>query len=338
LLQDTRIRKTIEEEMSRERTVLTIATGKTYYIDLAVNLARSFLWWHAGSDIKFRLVTDNPDHVPADITQKIEIYHIQPGELGKGFSSKLHLDKLATEGKTLFIDSDCLLFDRLNPVFDLFSGRKVSVVGGYISQGEWFGDIGKICKRFDIPHLPKFNGGIYYIEKGAEATAIYDTARGLEKQYDEIGFVRLRNQPNDELIMALAMQLHHQQPVRDDSTIMSDPQACPGGYHIDVISGKRWLVNPPPPDPRHQDWYPFEKVSPLIVHFLGYYAAHYPYKREVFRLKKTFQQKPPSVAAELIAQLSIEYPARLKEWLRITFRPYYHWIWGVRKIKKSERL
>jgi len=319
------------------RYILTIGTGKKLYVDLAVNLARSFIYWHPGSTIVFQLVTDQPQLVPADISSQIQVITVKPGELGIGFSAKLHLDKLASKGQTLLIDSDCLLFGALDFLFDRFRGHAVSVVGDYIADGEWFGDIGAICRQFNVPHLPKFNGGLYYLEKGEKATAVYTTARELENMYEEIGFVRLRGRPNDEVIMALAMQLHGQTPVIDDGTVMSDPQACPGGYQIDVISGRRWLFNPPAPHPLHQNWYPFTKVSPVIVHFLGYYTSHYPYLREVYRLKKALS-KNLNWLSEFVGLLSIEYPSRIKKQFKNTFRPVYRKLIGYRKIKISERL
>jgi len=317
--------------------ILTIGTGKKLYVDLAVNLARSFIYWHPGSAIIFQLVTDQPQLIPADISNSIQVITVKPGELGIGFSAKLHLDKLVSAGQTLFIDSDCLLFGKLDFLFDRFKGHAVSVVGDYMADGEWFGDIGAICKQFSVPHLPKFNGGLYYLEKGEKATAVYTTARELEQRYDEIGFVRLRNHPNDEVLMALAMQLHNQTPVIDDGTVMSDPQACPGGYQINVISGERWLVNPPAPHPLHQNWCPFTKVSPVIVHFLGAYTSHHPYIREVYRLKKALS-KNLNWFSELVGLLQIEYPARIAEQFKNIFRPLYHKLMGYRKIKASERL
>jgi hypothetical protein len=319
------------------RSVITIATGKELYIKLAVNLARSFFWWNQDTDIRFIIVTDQPEKIPSDIANKIQIHQVQADELGKGFSSKLNLDKLTPEGQTLFIDSDCLVFANLDFIFERFKGHPVSVVGNYIAEGEWFGDVKKVCRQFNIPHLPKFNGGIYYVEKSPEADAVYKTARELEIRYDEIGFTRLRNLPNDELLMALAMQLHDQHPIPDDAMIMSDPQACPGGYFIDVIKGKRWLFNPPTPHPMHQSWYPFENVSPVIVHFLGYHTLNYPYRREVYRLEKAFGNKLNTftIAGSL---LLIEYPARLKGLLKNKLRTTYHKIFGIRKIQTSERI
>jgi hypothetical protein len=319
--------------MRDQRYVLTIATGKKLYLDLAINLARSFHWWHPAGEIKFQLVTDQDEHIPPGIRSKIQVIKIKSGELGEGFSSKLFLDKVASEGQTLFIDSDCLIFGDLSTVFERFKGKPVSVAGNYISSGEWFGDITAICKKYNVPHIPKFNGGLYYLEKGGAATRVYERARGIEKQYDEIGFVRLRNRPNDEVIMALAMQLENMKPLIDDGTIMSDPLACPGKYKIDMVSGSTLLVNPPLPHPEHRSWYPFEKVRPLIVHFLGEYTLHYPYRRETYRLSNNLSR-----SSNLKSLLAIEYPERFKLFLKNIFRSTYHKFFGVRKIKNSERI
>jgi len=74
--------------------------------------------------------------------------------------------------------------------------------------------------------------------------------------------------------MAISMALHGLNAVPDDGTIMSDPQACPGGLKVDVLRGQSWLYNPPAPDPRHQSWYPFQEVRPLLVHFLVTLPSH----------------------------------------------------------------
>ncbi|WP_207422788.1 hypothetical protein [Desertivirga brevis] len=320
-----------------KRNIITIATGKQLYIDLAVNLARSFIVWHHNSDISFFIVTDNRNSIPTEILEKINIINIAPGELGEGFSSKLYLDRLAPEGQTLFIDSDCLIFENLGHLFDKFKGHSVSVVGGYIKDGEWFGDIKKICNEFRVPHIPKFNGGIYYLEKNPISQAVYQTARELELRYDAIGFVRLRNRPNDEVIMALAMQLHGQTPLIDDGTVMSDPLACQGGYQINVLSGGRYLINPPKPDPKHQEWYPFQKVSPAIVHFLGYYTNHFPYRREAYLLYHAVGGNL-NFGIKLKAILTIEYPERISNTLKDLLRPLFRRFFGTREIKTSDRI
>ena len=318
------------------KNILTVAIGKPLYLDLAVNLARSFFYWHPDTEIQFQIVTDLESRIPEDLKAKIKIISVQPGELGEGFTPKLHLDRLAQEGQTLFIDSDCLIFENIESVFDKFKGHSVSVIGGYISTGEWFGDVAEICTKFKIPCYPKFNGGIYYLEKGETASKVYKRARELEKYYDEIGFVRFRGHAADEVLMALAMQLNGQVPIPDDGTIISDPFACPGKYYVNIINGERWLTNPPSPNPRHQHWYPFTRVSPLVVHFLGNFTNDYPYKREVFRLKNT-RDSSPNFIHECLAKLIYEYPEVLKINFKNMLRPLYRMAFGVRKVKATNK-
>jgi hypothetical protein len=314
-----------------DRSVLTIATGKQLYVDMAINLARSFYWWHPGTDISFILVTDMDIDLPIDLKGNLKLKKINPGDVGSGFSSKLYMDRLAPEGQTLFIDSDCLIFDKLDWIFERFKGHSVSVVGGYIATGEWFGDIEKICRDFNVPHIPKFNGGIYYVEKGKVATAVYNKARELEKSYDDIGFVRLRNKPNDEVLVALSMQLHNQTPIGEEEKIMGDPVVHPGMYAINVITGNRYLTSEPLPDGT------VEKISPVVVHFLGYFTEYYPYRANAYRLKKAFSNTPQWLT-ELITLLTIQMPGGVKTTLKDKLRPLYHSIVGYRKIKPSERI
>ena len=304
---------------------------------MAANLARSFRLWNFGNDIYFYLATDQPEALPADVSGFVRIVPLKPGELGDGFSPKLHLDKLAPQGQTLFIDSDCLIYGDIKPVFEKFAGHPVSVVGNYISSGEWFGDVVAVCKKYKVTKMPKFNGGIYYLENGEQAKKVYELARELESRYDEIGFVRLRNRPNDEVIISLAMALNGETPVIDDGTVMSDPFSCPGKFKTDILLGKATLENPPKPSPLHQDWYPFERVNPLIVHFLGHHVQSYQYKKDAYRLSK-LRQSTISFAEKIKSDLLIEWPMRTKDAFKNMLRPVFKLLFGTRRIKPSERL
>ncbi|GAA6621356.1 hypothetical protein [Scytonema sp. NUACC26] len=321
-----------------EKAVITLATGKPEYIKMATNLARSFKRWHKDKSVRFVIATDQKNLIPPDLLPNIEVIEIQAGQYGQGFSPKLHLDKLAPANKTLFIDADCLCVGSLEPVFKRFSGHAVSVIGRSISEGEWFGDIGTVCLRFGVVSLPKFNGGIYYIEKGELSDRIYATARELEPQYDDIGLVRLRNRPNDELLMAISMALHNQIPIPDDGSILSDPQACPGGILIDVLRGKSKLLNPLAPHPLHQAWYPFVEVNPVLVHFLGHHTTIYPYKREELRLYLVQTQGWPIWLADFWATLFCSFPLLSTRTLKNILRPVFHKLFGVRTVLQSNRI
>ena len=319
------------------RAVLTIATGKPIYIQMAVNLARSFKWWHKASSIKFFIATDQKHLLPDDLSD-IGIIELKPGQYGQGFSPKLHLNKLAPAQQTLFIDADCLCVGSLEGVFNRFAGHDVSVIGNTISQGNWFGDIAAVCQRFQVKGLPKFNGGVYYLEKGEVSDRIYATARELEPQYDDIGLLRLRNRPNDELLMAIAMALHNQSPIPEDGSIMSDPQACQGGLYVDVLRGKSRLINPPAPHPRHQAWYPFNEVNPVLVHFLGHHTTIYPYKREELRLALTSAKGWTVWAADTWAALFCSIPRLSVRTFKEIFRPLYRKLFGTRTVSASNRV
>src|SRR6202051_3473401 len=102
--------------------------------------------------------------------------------------------------------------------------------------------------------MPRFNGGLYYLEKGTLATSVYQAARQLEPQYDVLGFHRHRGWVNEEPLVSIAMAIHSQFSIADDGSILSDLAAGLEHTDIDVLSGKSVLYNPPPPSTRHKWW------------------------------------------------------------------------------------
>lgn len=323
--------------MSKPLNVLTIATGKKLYIDMAVNLARSFWLWNAGRGINFYVATDQQEHLTADVETYVNVIPLKAGELGEGFSPKLHLDKIAPEGQTLFIDSDCLVYGNLVEVFEKFNGHQVAVTGTYISGGEWFGDIKSICAKMGIARLPKFNGGVYYLEKGEKATAVYQKARELESKYDEIGFVRLRGRPNDEVLMALAMELNHKKPIKDDGSILAEFVNFQSGIKSELLKGEVTLYNNPAHRQYNAGWH-LKSATPLIVHFLGYHNQITPYIKEAALLEYLFGRKLSPRNAKLLTFMRITLPFEFKAVIKNTFRSLYRSLFGVRKVKKSERI
>ena len=320
-----------------ERAVLTLALGKPVYIEMAYNLARSFLWWHQDSDIRFYLATDREESPPPDLSA-VRFIRLKPNQYGEGFSPKLHLDAIAPADCTLFIDADCLCAGNLDPVFERFRGRPVSAVGSSISEGNWFGEVAPLCHRLGVPSLPKFNGGIYYLERGKVATQAYAQARELEKEYDALGLQRLRGRPNDELLMAMAMASHSLTALPDDGSVLSSPYECPGPFATDVMRGVADLINPPPPDPRHRTWYPFTRVHPIVVHFLGEFNRSYQYRSEIVRLRFWNSGFLLRSAVRGWALLIILLPGAIFEWLKEHFRPWYRSLFGVRALRSNERL
>lgn len=322
------------------QSVLTIASGKAVYIEMAINLARSFFHWHREGDIGFYLATDHPEMIPADLLSQKGFYTLPfvPGQYGESFSTKLHLDDMAKTDCTLFIDADCLICGSLQNLFARLKGQAVAVVGRPKSEGEWFGDVASFCKKFEVPSIPGFNGCFYYLEKGAVSTSVYSKARELEPQYVDMGMKLLRGRPNDELLMSVSLAIHGLQGIYDDGTIYGDPLASPGKMEVDVLTGKTRLCNPLPPHPLHREWYPFHITSPVIVHFLGNFTELPPYTAEVLILKRVKLDKWPEWMARAEAYIKITFPWQIITQTKNLLRPVYHALWGYRKVKVSKRI
>jgi hypothetical protein len=323
-----------------KRSVLTMASGKAVYINMAVNLSRSFLIHHKNTDINLYIATDKPELIPLDLlnNRQIEILPFTPGMYGEGFSTKLHLDKIAPTESSLFIDADCLLTGSLLPVFERLKGKAVSVIGRPLSDGEWFGDVAQFCKYFGVKSIPGFNGCLYYIEKSETANKVYQKARELESEYEKLGMVLLRGKPNDELLISVSMALHGLEATYDDGSIYGDPFASPGKMEIDVIRGFCKMENPQAPNPLNYSKNPLHITHPIIAHFLGSHTEYPPYTTQAFILKQYYQLKLPVKLIRIYAYLMITLPYYIRTKLKDAFRPIFRMILGTRNVKRSNRI
>ena len=324
-------------ERTVKRAVLTLALGKPLYIEMAYNLARSFLWWHQDSDIRFILATDSKDPMPEEL-RKIDVIRLETGQYGQGFSPKLQLDRITPAEETLFLDADCLCTANLEPVFDKFRGCEVSVVGRKEVDGTLFGDIAARCRAVGAPWAPRFCGGLYYLKKGETCDAVFRAARTLEARYDELGIARLRGMPNEEPLIGLGMALNDQAPIPEDGTIKAEPLFFSGPVEIDVFAGRARLSDSPSISKPYMEWQIPAEARPAVVHFNDDFANHPPYTTEALRLKKVLHHRWPIPLATAYAFISCTLPFWIGEQLKNTLRPAYHALFGPRTVKRSNRV
>lgn len=318
-----------------DRAIVTLAVGSPLFIGFAANLARSFLWWHRDDSIRFAITTDQPELLPPDVLERVDIIKLAPAQYGNGFTAKLFLDKFAPAPRTIFLDADCLVVGRLHSAFERFAGRPVSVIGGSISDGEWFGDVGRVRAKLGVGPIPKFNGGVYYIERGEVASEVYATARSLEPRYDELGLVRLRGKPNEELLMAVALAMHGLDGITEDGTIMAEPLNFATGLSLDVLRGRAKLENQPG-HPLYQAKWPLHVAYPSVVHFLGYHTDRHPYATEARRLELVARGSPMWLSWTRTL-FTHALPARVSLGLKNALRPVYHALFGPRAVVPSSR-
>jgi hypothetical protein len=210
----------------------------------------------------------------------------------------------------------------------------VSVIGRNISSGEWFGDIAPICRRLGVAEMPRFNGGVYYLERGDACSRVYAAARKLEARYDAIGFARLRGHANDEVLVSAAMALHGQQPTPERGDIMNSMLAGPAGVDIDILGGRIVLRNTRS-HPRHNPWYEMEVMRPRLIHFLGGDIDGFPYRREEIALSLACGRRWPRPMASLASRVCFAWPALAWGGVKAVLRPLLHAVSGPRKIRSS---
>jgi hypothetical protein len=318
------------------RAAITLATTKAVYLEMAYTLARSFMVWNRDSGISFHIITDLDTELPADL-KDVKLVRIPSGALGKGFSPKLHLDTLAPAQHTLFIDADCLCVGPLNPTFDRFAGRAVSVAGGKISTGLWWSDVDEVCRRIGVASLPKFNGGIYYVEPGELAAKVYRRAREVAPLYDAWNLVRLRGHANDEILMAIAMAEAGLEALPDDDTIMAPFNIYPHFLELDVFAGRCKICNPPPPHRLSRDDLPIKAVAPVIPHFINDYTDHWRYRSEALKLRVVAKGMPLALA-RLLALCTVVLPGLAVETGKVKLRPVFRKLFGTRRVKLTARV
>lgn len=299
---------------------------------MAVNLARSFLWWHKGSDIQFYLITDQPQLISHDVRNLINIKSFKPGSKGDGFSTKLFIDEFIQTKYNLFIDADCLIYGKLDTIFENFKGNTVSAIGDDIYDGEFFCNVSKVRQLLNIDYLPRFVGGVYYLEKNELSNKVFEKARQLLPLYDHMGLKRLRGKENEEPLLAMAMAIHGQHTIKDDGTIKADRMSYTT-LSSNVLSGKTQLKN----GDFFPTWVKLKNVNPLIIHFNGSYTTSFEYKAEALRLLKVNNKQMKPELIDIFVWLNIILPGKSKVLLKDLFRPIFRVIFGYRAIYSIDR-
>lgn len=249
--------------------ILTIATGAQKYIDMAINLAMSCKL--KAPHIPLALVTDSTN---PELLKFFDFIIPVKNKYGKGVLQKLYVNEYSPFEKTMFIDSDCLVINSIDWLFELFDGKKVSVVGKIKYDYKLSGQTLEYLKtQIDIDYLISFNGGIYYFEKSEIANKVYEKSREIINYYDQWNFNKWRGGIADEVVMSVAMSYYRMIPIEDNGKGMRTPIAQTGQFKMDILKG-------------YCEFYKEgEKVEPAIMHFGGDCTTTFFYKRELKKLK-----------------------------------------------------
>lgn len=319
-----------------KRCVLTLASGKLLYYNLAAALARSFKCHHPEGDIDFVFVVDDTEKIPSDLRKWVKIVPLDKTRGGSGFELKLDLDRYSDYEQTLFIDADCLLVGPLHSLFDSLQGSQFTAFGRNETSGEWFGDIESRTIEAGVSSIPVFVGAVYYFENTGKARSVFEKARLFAPGYDAMGIVRLRERMNEEPLISLGMAAAGLMAKPDDGTAKCDVMGFEGPFQIDVLAGKAAFLRP------RIDFFLAPQITgvgqPLIVHFNDSFSQMWEYRLEALSLKLHFLYGIPKTSARMFAVLRHESIGRPTRFLKGMLRPIYRSIFGVRKLKLNERV
>ena len=183
-----------------KRIIYTLAVGKPKFAEFALGLGRSLKL--IGDSTPRVVVTDQLNHPWETCFDQV----LPP----EGPPEWVYLNKLSGLDRTdadqvLFIDADCLVFRRLDPIFEHCQGRGLSVQGHLVTDGNWYGDVKQHLQRHQVTGLPKFNGGMVYYERTEPCMEVIKTCRLLGDRAAESGIEWKKPGIPDEPYLSLAM-------------------------------------------------------------------------------------------------------------------------------------
>lgn len=214
------------------RLVFTVATGKPKYGEMALGLGRSL-----------KLIGDtNPRAIYTDIDGPWERYFdlvIRPTEKRSALD-KMRALELTQANEILSIDCDCLVFRRLDEVFEYCRGRPYVVQGDEQTNGTWHGaNVQEVCSNLGRTSIPRFNGGFIYYERNPDTEHLITEMRQIERNYGQTGFENFRGNASEEVCVSLAMmRTGIGEVIPDDTDFMSTGVGLIGKLHIDIRKGE----------------------------------------------------------------------------------------------------
>lgn len=278
--------------MDHKRGIITIGTGAQKYIDMAVNLAMSCRLHSPG--IPLALITDSKEPY---LSSFFDIIIPANPDYPKGIAHKIYVQDYSPFEETLFIDGDCMLVRDIAGMFDWFSNSNVSAFGLVKNKGTFFGlDFNILKERTGIEWIGAINGGTYYFKKNEKAKQVFESAKKLLSQYEEIGFGKLRGGYNEEGLMAVSMAMYNELPYDDKGSGMKTPIGQSGQFKMDVLKG-------------YCEFYKNnELVQPAIMHFGGDCLNTFFYKREFKKLKLAYKRMLPKPFISIVINCIYNIP------------------------------
>lgn len=266
----------------KSQSFFTVVSGQKY-INFAIQLARSYELWNSPlSSVPFFIISNQIIELPKDLKNCLCI-HDKADLVKNNLEFKLHLNILCPTKEGIFIDADCLVYDDIQYLFNLFKDDTFNVVGCKVIDGEWVDiAIADFIKKEKLEYLIRYNGGFYYLKKNSEADAVFLDATLSFKSEENLqkhhaGF-------NEEPLLSIAMSKFGIVPLVDDGNIICDLVHIKKDTHFNILNGVSEFKNPRIKETKNKFWMPEGAYYPKILHFGSSMYYKYPYIFERLRL------------------------------------------------------
>jgi hypothetical protein len=250
---------------------VAVAMDDSRYMDLAANLALSIrrLDTRPISVIVNKAMSIKPEYRPL-FDSIIEA----PDEPDiRGAMNKARLYQYTPYERTMYVDTDCILFShRIEFFWRKLSGHPFALEGLRQTTGPVFAcslgvkDAGLICARMNVPHVIVCNTGVMYFERSELTAQIFKRVLSLYRSADRdhISYpFKHQGEYNDEPFFGVALPELNVAPL--DSPLMhrmqvTTPNMIDGLFDLDL--GNVQVLKQIPGQPA-QSW------SGAICHFCG---------------------------------------------------------------------
>ena len=203
--------------MSQTKVFVTIATGKEQYYEIAKNLLHSYRFT-TKEPLPFAILCDAEN----EYTKEFDDVRVYPNPT-RSYLDKLEMFDYLPYDINIFIDADCLVFNDINRLFDIFENADDFCCYGRVlpldDKTGWFeyDNLNDDLKN-QIDYVVGLHGGVYYMRRTEKTKKVLDDAKTFSKNYLDYKFKGKFQTPGDEPVVALSMAINGCKPIPHDFT------------------------------------------------------------------------------------------------------------------------
>ncbi len=300
----------VETSPRLPRGIVTLAIGASKYIDQAISLARSIRVHDP--EIPLAVITDARS---IRLRRVFNIVHNLDPTLGNPYRQKLCIDRYSTFAKTLFVDSDCLAFRSVSPLFDHLDTDSFCLPTMLVSTGVWYRDVAGWLGQLNASFLPRHNSGCFCFAATKEASIFFETALQYYDRLSEFGIPKTHSNMSDEPAIAMALLACGIRCPELDSVVQFSPLcgALPDDYT--VLRGEFKCIRTDG-----------VAVQPYLLHCLAGECQHPRYRREVLKLHLRERYNLPICLCEAVVNACFRvrygWRHRIKYFFEVARRPF----------------